>query len=72
MTEGIDVQRDEIVIHKTAAVGWSEGIRDVEQMFYVSARPEVLWQLDKGGETGRPKRNKSKTKQQRKSRRRNR
>ena len=39
---------------------------------YRVALPEPLWELDKGGPPGRPKRNKSKLKQQRQSRRRNR
>lgn len=100
---GIDVQSKEtvihmaeqeagILIHKTAAVGWSEGIRDLriacgptaaldlEQAAYSAAEAfnsfseltAPLWDLDTVGPPGRPKRNKSKLKQQRESRRRNR
>ena len=69
---GIDIQDDEVIVHKTASVGWSDTIIPYE------IRPPmpdlsgmVQWQ-NKIQVTGRPKRNKSKLKQQRKSRRRNR
>ena len=73
---GIDVQSKEIVIHKTTAVGPTE-FTDAELIPYEIrnyrvAIPEPLWELSSGGPPGRPKRNKSKLKQQRQSRRRNR
>ena len=62
----------ELTIHKTASVGWSETIIPYEiSLPKVDLSAMVQW-TDNVGQAGRPKRNKSKLKQQRKSRRRNR